>query len=430
MNKKSRNQENRHKIKVQTIKKGYKQTDIGLIPEDWEVNKIGNLTTSYAGGTPSTKEPNYWGGDIKWMNSGELNNKFIFDVKNRVTVEGVNNSSTKIIPEKCVLIGLAGQGKTRGTAAINYTKLCTNQSIASIFPSNNHNSEFLYYYIDNLYDELRSLSTGDGGRGGLNLTIIRNLNIPIPTIEEQKAIAQVLSDTDQLIQNLKTLIAKKKAIKQGAMQELLTGKKRLQGFTEEWETKKLHKSFKNITTGKLDANAMSENGKYRFYTCAKEHFKIDKYAFDTEALLISGNGANVGYIHYYNGKFNAYQRTYILNEFDDDIFFIKKILENFLKDRIDKEVSAGSTPFIKKDTITDMEIIIPKSIQEQQAIAQILSDMDAEIEALEQQLQKTQALKQGMMQELLTGKTRLVKPATQEEPKPLAMVAEPQKKYN
>ena len=79
----------------------------------------------------------------------------------------------------------------------------------------------------------------------------------------------------------------------------------------------------NITTGKLDANAMVENGQYRFYTCAKDYYYIDKYAFDTEALLISGNGAYVGYIHYYKGKFNAYQRTYVLDQFTENIQYIK-----------------------------------------------------------------------------------------------------------
>ena len=86
----------------------------------------------------------------------------------------------------------------------------------------------------------------------------------------------------------------------------------------QWEEKKLGK-FCNITTGKLDANAMTTNGKYRFYTCASEYFYINNFAFDTEALLISGNGANVGYVHYYKGKFNAYQRTYVLDAFSENI---------------------------------------------------------------------------------------------------------------
>src|SRR5690606_33281709 len=111
-------------------------------------------------------------------------------------------------------------------------------------------------------------------------------------------------------------IAKKRLIKQGAMQELLTPK-------DDWEVKKLGEVIEKCTTGKLDANAMVENGDYRFYTCAREFYYINEYAFDDEALLISGNGANVGYIHYYKGKFNAYQRTYVLLGFKINALFLK-----------------------------------------------------------------------------------------------------------
>lgn len=122
------------------------------------------------------------------------------------------------------------------------------------------------------------------------------------------------------------------------------------------EVKKLGDVIGKVTTGKLDANAMKENGEYRFYTCAKDYYFIDKYAFDNEALLVSGNGANVGYIHYYKGKFNAYQRTYVLSDFSIDVFYIKLYLDSYLKNRIKTEVSAGNTPYIKMDTITDMMI--------------------------------------------------------------------------
>ena len=193
------------------------------------------------------------------------------------------------------------------------------------------------------------------------------------------------------------------------MQQLLTGKKRLPGFSGEWGVKKLGKVCENVTTGKLDANAMKKDGEYRFYTCAKEHYFIDKYAFDTEALLVSGNGANVGYIHYYKGKFNAYQRTYVLSNFHEDIFFTKLLLDKNLKERIRTEVNAGNTPYITMGTLTEMSILFPPTIEEQIAIATILSDMDAEIEKLENKLSKYRQIKTGMMQQLLTGKIRLLR---------------------
>ena len=137
------------------------------------IGEISNQIT--AGATPDTSIKTYWNGEHRWMNSGELNNKRIFEVQGRITEQGLNNSSTKMIPERCVLIGLAGQGKTRGTVAMNMVPLCTNQSIAAIFPNKDvFESDFLYHNLDNRYEELRSLSTGGEGRGGLNLQIIVN----------------------------------------------------------------------------------------------------------------------------------------------------------------------------------------------------------------------------------------------------------------
>lgn len=169
------------------IPQGYKQTELGIIPDDWEVKRISDFTSIITGGTPSTLRPEYWGGNIMWMSSGELNKKFVFDVEGRITTEGLLNSSTHMIPPFCVLIGLAGQGKTRGTAAYNYISLCTNQSIAAILPNDKYDSLYLYYVVDSKYDYLRLLSSGDGGRGGLNKNLLNSLEIVFPkTIAEQR----------------------------------------------------------------------------------------------------------------------------------------------------------------------------------------------------------------------------------------------------
>ncbi|MEG3692832.1 restriction endonuclease subunit S [Vibrio coralliirubri] len=207
--------------------KGTKTTELGEIPEDWDVEKVNGFTDCTAGGTPSTKISSYWGGNNPWMSSGELHLKRVYDVAERITDIGLESSSTKYIPKDSVLMGLAGQGKTRGTVAISKITLCTNQSIAAIFPSEKHSTDYLYYNLDHRYEELRGLSTGDGGRGGLNLSIIRNLKIPFPKLEEQSAIAITLSDMDEEIQALKQRLSKTRQIKQGMMQELLTGKTRL-----------------------------------------------------------------------------------------------------------------------------------------------------------------------------------------------------------
>src|SRR5690606_37468126 len=223
----------KQKLKMQNSQ--YKDTPIGKIPADWEVKKLGEITQTTAGGTPTTKKSEYWGGDIKWMSSGELNLKKVFDVEGRITEEGLKNSSTKLLPPKCVLIGLAGQGKTRGTVAMNMVELCTNQSVAAIFPSSKFNEDYLFYNLDSRYNELRQMSTGDGGRGGLNLKIINSLYIPLPPLSEQKRIAEVLSTWDKAIQLTEQLIRQKEQRKKWLMQNLLTGKMRLKGFSGEWK---------------------------------------------------------------------------------------------------------------------------------------------------------------------------------------------------
>lgn len=155
----------------------------------------------------------------------------------------------------------------------------------------------------------------------------------------------------------------------------------------------------NITTGKLDANAMVENGKYRFYTCAKEYSFIDEYSFDTEALLISGNGAYVGYIHYYNGKFNAYQRTYVLDQFSQNIQFIKCYLDENLSRRIKSEKKEGNTPYIVLSTLSDMIIKVP-SKENQKNISNIINYHQKKILLEENKLKKLQELKKGLMQNM------------------------------
>ena len=160
----------------------------------------------------------------------------------------------------------------------------------------------------------------------------------------------------------------------------------------------------SVTTGKLDANAMHPYGKYAFFTCAKEVYKINNYAFDTEALLISGNGSHVGYVHYYKGKFNAYQRTYVLDNFSVNIIFIKHLLDNKLAKRINIEKKSGNTPYILRNTLCDMEILKPVSTDEQFAIVDALQCVDSCISNLEKLISKQENIKKSTEKMLLTPK--------------------------
>ncbi|GAA9682303.1 hypothetical protein HpVH37_02480 [Helicobacter pylori] len=161
-----------------------------------------------------------------------------------------------------------------------------------------------------------------------------------------------------------------------------------------------------ITTGSLDANEMVYYGKYRFYTCAKEYYFIDKYAFDTEAILISGNGAYVGCVHYYKGKFNAYQRTYVLDNFSEHIIFVKYFLTMFLQSHIQTNKNEGNTPYIVMGTLKDFEILLPP-LNEQIAIANILSDVDHYLYSLDALILKKESVKKALSFELLSQRKRL-----------------------
>lgn len=195
---------------------------------EWVEKAIGDFADVVTGATPSTECAAYWGGDIRWMSSGELNLKEIHDVEGRITKAGFNAASTHMVPVGCVLIGLAGQGKTRGTAAYNHVELCTNQSIASILPNESYVSRLLYYILDSKYEMLRDISSGGGGRGGLSKETLETVKITMPSSnEEQSAIAGILTDCDAEIATLERKLAKYRQLKSGMMSELLTGNVRL-----------------------------------------------------------------------------------------------------------------------------------------------------------------------------------------------------------
>lgn len=404
----------------------YKETEIGMIPEDWEVKKISQITTATAGGTPSTFVKEYWSGNILWMNSGELNNKRIFDVENRITDLGLKNSSTKLIPSNSVLIGLAGQGKTRGTAAINYVELCTNQSIAAIFPSDSFISEYLYFNLDFRYDELRLLSTGDGGRGGLNLTIIKNLDIAFPSKSEQQTIANTLTDIDQLINSLEKIIIKKLNIKQGAIQELLSGRKRLPRFKNAWRIKDLGE-IAEIRDGTHQTPYYVESGVpfYSVENVTNNDFRNTKYISEEEHKVLTKNFeiekgdilmTRIGSIGEcklidWNVRASFYVSLALLKITDSvsSAFIYHYSLSDYFKKQADAKSLQYATPKkINLGEIAGIKVFLPFDIEEQVAIAQVLSDMDSEIDALETKLAKYQKIKQGMMENLLTGRIRLV----------------------
>ena len=168
---------------------------------DWQVKRLGEIAELCAGATPSTSVSEYWeNGTISWMSSGEVNNGQIIKTDKKISEIGYKNSSTKLVPHNTVVIALAGQGKTRGMVAITRIELCTNQSLCAVIPNNIFDSDYMYFYLGSKYNTLREISSGDGTRGGLNLQMLKNFIIPIPTLAEQQEIAVCLSSIDAEIE--------------------------------------------------------------------------------------------------------------------------------------------------------------------------------------------------------------------------------------
>lgn len=162
------------------------------------VIKLRDLAKLNMGGTPSTKNNEYYdGGKINWIKSGEVREDFIYDARQKITLEGLNNSNAKLYNSGDVVIALNGQGKTRGTTAILRIDTASNQSVASISPNNKVVSEFLHFQLKQRYNELRSL-TGDNQRSGLNLKILNDLDIIVPPIEKQKSFGVLVKEIEKI----------------------------------------------------------------------------------------------------------------------------------------------------------------------------------------------------------------------------------------
>lgn len=195
----------------------------------WEKVKVKLITQSIlTGGTPSTNHREYYNGNIPWLASTEIHQRLIKTPTKYISQLGLENSSAKIAPKNSVLIALAGQGKTRGKAGFLTKSMAINQSLAALMTNDKCVCKFLYYVFDNMYSYLRELSSGDGGRGGLNKRLLGKIEIMIPTdIKEQQAIADTLTAMDDEIRELEEERSKMKEIREGAMDDLLTGRVRL-----------------------------------------------------------------------------------------------------------------------------------------------------------------------------------------------------------
>ena len=257
---------------------------------------------------------------------------------------------------------------------------------------NEINPEFFEWYFRSSAWHRYVYMSGDSGARHDRVSIKDDaffaMPISIPAAQEQKHIASFLERIDQRVEMQRALVENLKKYKRGLLSTSFSN-------VTSWRKKKLG-DMCCIRTGKLDANAMVQGGQYPFFTCAREHYTIDSFAFDTDALLISGNG-NVGYIHHYTGKFNAYQRTYVLDQFCENIDYVHVFLDRFLSSRIYTEKKAGNTPYIVLSTLSDMEIFLPDE-GTMKNLVEMFARIGKHIENSNQILEHYISLRKGLMQ--------------------------------
>ena len=401
-----------------TDKPKLKQTEVGMIPSDWEVKTLGELVDMSSGTTPSRFNEKNFQGNVCWLSSGELKSHYIYNTKEKISEDAA--SSMRLYPKGTVVIamyGLEAEG-VRGTSSILAKECTISQACMAFTNLREINNEYFYYWYAANGNEIGTKYAQGTKQQNLSPEVMKNVIIPLPpTIEEQQRIANALSDVDTLIANLEKLIAKKKNIKQGAMQQLLTGKKRLPGFapakptykqTElgkiptDWEVKNVGKLLK-IGHGRDYKNLKS--GNVPVYGTGGYMTSVNDCLYDGETVCIGRKGT-IDKPFYHTGKIwtvDTLFYTYGFNNCNPKFIYYAFCLVDWFAMN-----EASGVPSLTSKNIEDVLLRIPSSKAEQTAIANILSDMDTEISALETKLAKYRTLKTGMMQQLLTGKIRLV----------------------
>lgn len=396
-------------VEEKKIPRGYKKTEAGVIPEEWEIKRIGDLLeVHYGKDQRSVKDENGTypilgsGGQIGWSN------EYLYD-------------------KESVLIGRKGTiDRPQHTEKPFWT-------IDTLFYTKifgNINPKYIYYLFKTI--NWRSYNEATGVPS-LNTTTVESIRVASPPFPEQLAIAEVLSDVDDLINSIESLIDKKQKIKQGAMQELLTGKRRLPGFSGEWERKRLGdmgntysglrgktkkdfcggncpyipflnviynniinvNSFQYVKVGSSESQNKALKGDLFFNTSSETPEEVGMCA------VLLDNIENL----YLNSFCFGYR---LHKDSQSDPLFLTYLIRSDYGRKLFYSLAQGATRHnLSKNHFNNLEVLLP-GMEEQQAIAQILSDMDYEIETLEEKLKKYRALKQGMMQELLTGRIRLL----------------------
>lgn len=397
-----------------------------MIPEDWEVRPLADVATLERGkfSARPRNDPKYYGGTIPFIQTGDVTNSN-GDIRSFFqTLNEAGLRVSKLFPRDTLFFTIAANIGDVGFAA--FATACPD-SLVAITPNSQMDKRWLYHALTSRKKIFEGLAT-QNAQLNINLEKLRPYRFPIPPLPEQRAIATALSDVDTLLAKLDALIAKKRDLKVAAMQQLLTGQTRLPGFSGEWEVKTIkslvqtpvtdgpHMTPRFLETGIpfLSVNNLVDNkidlSDLRFIS-QQDHDEFSKKCKPRKGDLLLGKAASVGKVAIVDTdvEFNIWSPIALIRiGFENMPRFIYYQLQTAsLSRQITLLTNSSSQGNIGMGDIEKLEVQLPPS-DEQIAIATVLADMDTELTALEARRDKTRALKQGMMQELLTGKIRLV----------------------
>jgi len=407
-----------------------------MVPKGWKIGTINDIAQVSSGGTPSRDNDSYWkNGYIPWVTTAEVKFGIINDTEQKITDAGLNNSSAKLFPEDTILMAMYGQGKTRGQVAKLGIKASTNQACAAIQLKSKFNVDFYYQYLISQYENVRNLANS-GGQKNLSGTIIKEIIVPIPPLPEQQKIAKILSTWDKSISTTERLIDNSQQHKKALMQQLLTGKQRLlddsgERFSGEWKSKKVSDFFEVGSSKRVlqsdwkdegvpfyrtrELVSLAKNEPFRSSIFIDEEYYqklIDKYGMPVEGdFLVSGVGT-LGIIYQVksNDKFYFKDGNVLWFKKKKEIsssFFKYSFLSRYIQNQIDMQASVTTVGTYTISNAKKTKLLCP-SYEEQQKIATVLGNADREIELFQQQLADLQQEKKALMQQLLTGKRRVL----------------------
>ena len=334
------------------------------------------------GGTPSTAINEYWNPkQVPWLSSGEVHKKYITYTDDKISNEGLNHSSARMIKQNSVLIALAGQGKTRGTVAINRISLSTNQSIAAMTFAPDICPEFVFSNLESRYDELRKVSSGDGTRGGLNKQLVSEIQILYTSLNEQRKIGQFFTHLDRLITLHQRKYDKLTKVKKAMLEKMFPENGspypeiRFKGFTDAWEQRKLGDIASDMVAGgDIDKDLILAEGQYPVIANALTGDGIvgyyDKeYRVNAPAVTVTGRG-DVGHAKARLVNFTPVVRLLSVKS-EHDVFFLENVI-NTLKIVIE---STG-VPQLTVPQLAKYEVAFPRQLDEEEHIGAFFKQLD------------------------------------------------------